>query len=69
MASLPMFFLPFKERQPRPSSWLLTHLLVVFLETLPDLLDLQGNSRDCTGRWWAVAEGGIECCAHLSPTV
>ena len=58
MASLPMFFLPFEERQPRPSSWLLTHLLVVFLETLPELLDLQGKSRDCTGWWRAVAGGG-----------
>lgn len=63
-----LFFLSFEEGRPHPSS--LAHLLVMFLETLPDLLQLQGNSGGRTGWGWPTeVDPSEECCACFSPTV
>ena len=53
---------------PAPSSWSLIHLLVMFLEPLPDLLQLQRNNSDHTGRWSMEVGKSAELNAvHVSP--
>lgn len=62
--------LPFQERPLYPEL-LVTHLPVMFLQILPNLLDLQRNNRDHTGRWSMEVGKDLEfeCCACFSPAV